>query len=364
MFLGCNTDGLRAIADAMDRAARALAAIAAGIAWGVEAVPWEGPDAEAYRLEVRAGILEGLERAIEEWRERAEEARRHAQEQDEASAPEPADTAPAGTSPSAPTAPATPAAPTLPRLPFGLYARRPGLLDRVLPVDPGPSRGWFQDSLGEETGAHAERDWAKLSAQAGAASATPSPIGSAEAIVVDAANARLGEYEVSQGLRDGDHAAVVDGLITARLAKADGIFATLELTPLAPLGVAGSSVTGSLNGAWWGLRGAALAEEEDGGTSRGSATRYLMQTPRRLDEETIQPLAEKLPAPLGRPISQAGTTLAEVEREAEDGWDRASATQRDMLLAVPGVEETLSLPRRIAESPRHSIERIREAHGW
>lgn len=360
MFLGCDTDALRAIADRMEASGHATAEAAAAIERAIETVPWDGVDAEAFRADVRAGLVVALGRIAETWQMLAAEGRAQSREQDEASAPDPAPM-PGATLPLLPPGPGVPPVPVRAPSPDAtLRERLRAWLDRVLPLDEGPSRGLFSDVLGPEHGPRAEEAWADVSVHAGRASGGIGPLGTVEAIAVDEVNKRIGSYEVTQGVRDGDGAVAMDGVLTGRLANADQLFAALELTPLAPLGVAGSTVTGRANEVWWGLRSDARAEEAEGGESRGSATRYVLQAPRRALEDHVRPFVERVPGPAGDVGSLATEGLISAHRAGERTSDETHRAASEALREVPGVDEALSMPRRLAESPRHSVERIRD----
>lgn len=362
MFLGCDTDALRAIADRMEASGHATADAAAAIARAIETVPWHGADAEAFRADVRAGLVVALDRIAERCHALAAEGRAQSREQDEASAPDVAPM-PGATLPllTPMPGPGTPPVPVhAPRPGATLRERLHAWLDRVLPLDEGPSQGFITDVVGQEHGLRAEKAWADVSVHAGRVSGGVGPLGTVEAIAVDEVNKRIGTYEVTQGVRDGDGAVAMDGVLTGRLANADQLFAALELTPLAPLGVTGSMVTGRANEVWWALRSEAIAEEAEGGESRGSATRYLLQAPRRALEDDVRSFVERVPGPAGDVGSLATEGLISAHRAGERTSDESHRAASEALREVPGVDEALSMPRRLAESPRHGVERIRD----
>ncbi|UYG17769.1 hypothetical protein BRM3_04930 [Brachybacterium huguangmaarense] len=348
MFLGCDVEALHARARTMTRTAAWIEHRAATIEATLGAARWEGDDAEAFGADAASRLVAPLRRLAAAWREHARALAAHADEQDAVSTGE--GRAPGGR--------------LLDRLVLGPSPHETDpvseTLDRLAPLDPGPSRGFFGDALGQEQGRRAERLWNEVTQHAaehssGTARRKASLLGAVEALVVDDANRRLGIYEATQGARDGDLFRVADGGVSYGLAGADEVANALKFTPAAPIGWLSAQVTGRANGAWARARGAALDDEDAG----GSPSRYLMQAPARIDADVLEPLADRVGGPVGDGLRTLGaypaTSLSVVEHEI----DRAGARVAEGIERSPVLRPLHELPRRWAEAPRHGAERLR-----
>lgn len=346
-FLGCDTDALRDTARLLGAASARAEAAAAELAASGAALAWEGPDADAFRDVLAHRAVAGLARLAAAWRAAAVTLCREAEDQDATSAPS------AASGPSVPSAASISSAAS---------ARRPihELLERLLPLDDGPSRGFFTDLAGTEAGPELEHGWVGVTQKSalagmGIGRAGRGPLGSLRAVATDRANMGIGFYEASQGVRDGDALRVADGVTTWSLSAADGLANALELTPLAPMGRVVSPITGAAVWAWAEARDSTLADPD----AQGSPSRHLLRTPIRLEEEVIRPLAERLPEPIGEPLGRAGAIGSHAAAAVEDIDDLIAGRWRG---AIDGtaVDDVLSLPRRSVEAPRHAVEAWRQ----
>lgn len=345
-FLGCDTDALRDTARLLGAASARAEAAAAELAASGAALAWEGPDADAFRDALGHRAVAGVARLAAAWRAAAVTLCREAEDQDATSAPP-------GAAASAP-GQGEPAAPD-----SGL---RPAheLLEWLLPLDDGPSRGFFTDLAGTEAGPELEHGWVGVTQKSalagmGIGRAGRGPLGSLRAVATDRANMGIGFYEASQGVRDGDALRVADGVTTWSLSAADGLANALELTPLAPMGRVVSPITGAAVWAWAEARDSTLADPD----AQGSPSRHLLRTPIRLEEEVIRPLTERLPEPIGEPLGRAGAIGSHAAAAVEDIDDLIAGRWRG---AIDGtaVDDVLSLPRRSVEAPRHAVEAWRQ----
>ncbi len=350
MFLGCDVEALRAHARMMTATRTMIDGRAELLMTSIGAARWDGDDADAFRADAASHLVEPLRRLAAAWRAHALALAVHADEQDAVSAGETASPAPGQR--------------LLDRLVLGPSSDAAGpvegFLDRVAPLDPGPSRGFFGDALGAERGARAERLWNQVTQHAATQSASlprsmTDYLGAAEALVVDDANRRLGVYEAMQGARDGDLFRVADGGVSYGLAGADEAANVLKFTPAAPIGWLSAHVTGRVNGAWAGIRGAALDDEDAG----GSPSRYLLQTPNRIDADVLEPLADRVSGPLGDGLRALGAHPAVGLSVVEHEIDEAGARVADGIESSPVLRPLHELPRRWAEGPRHGVEALR-----
>lgn len=385
MFLGCDPKQLRRFAAQLASMSAGLDGARDALAHGIAAVEWDGEDAERFRSDAASGLLPGFSGLAESLRHAASSVSEEAAQQDAASASEPAGAvggsvgasirtmapgdsraqAVAASTGSGAHAAAHGAAP-----PRGLLAGIPGIgwgaadpgpdSDVFGPIPTGPSDGMLRDALGETSGPRAEQAWLDATDLGAAASAKAGPVPAVAAIMVDAVNGQMAQYEMLNGVRDGDATAIADGLVTAHLTGNDTMFNALELTPIAPVGVIGSRVSGPLLERWNALRREAIADEAAGGASQGSPVRYLMQAPVRYNEETIQPWADAHPGAVGDAVGDIGDGAARAEREVEQAQDETVAWVRDQIYRVPGAEEALALPRQMADVPRRYIPGLRD----
>lgn len=370
MFLGCDPDELRRFAAQLATMSTALDGSREALARGIAAVEWDGDDADRLRDDVARDMLPRFVDLAQALRQAGAGAAAEAEQQEVASAAE-GDGAPArlavagdavasgagGAVASDDAAPVRTMLTGIRGIGWGAFDAGPES-DALGPIPPGPSRGMLRDWLGETYGPRAEQAWLDVTDYGAAASAKAGPVPAVGAIAVDFANGQMAQYEMLNGLRDGDSTAIADGLVTAHLASTDLLFNALELTPFAPAGVVGSHVTAPLLEGWNGLRRDALADEDAGGDSQGSPVRYMMQAPVRYDEETIQPWAEAHPGVLGDAVGETGDGIARIERTVEQTQDDTVAWTRDQFYRLPGAEEALALPRHLGDTSRKLTEEL------
>lgn len=85
-FLGADTDALRGQADAVRTGAQRLAELHTTLTMQVMSVPWEGPDADAFRDDFGSRVGDLIQRATEDMDTRGEQLDQQADDQDRVSA--------------------------------------------------------------------------------------------------------------------------------------------------------------------------------------------------------------------------------------------------------------------------------------
>ena len=85
-FTGMDIQAVRGLATQMDSASGEIEQLMARLSSGLEGTAWEGPDAVAFRSEWQGAHTTSLRQISERLRVVADQARRNAQEQENASA--------------------------------------------------------------------------------------------------------------------------------------------------------------------------------------------------------------------------------------------------------------------------------------
>lgn len=360
MFIGCDPERLREAAAELEHGAAELDARAASTAAGFATVPWHGPDADRARDEAHSRLVEPLRVLAIRARGCAQTLRADAEEQDAVSAPDgggamPVPTGAFGAATAGGIAHLASTARSAAGAGAGADPSGDGDLARAMrhgmPVHVEPSRGLF----GDLAGPGAEELWLDASDHAAKASMKPGGASAVEAIVADTIGVAHADYEIAQGVDEGDPFRVADGLVERRLASADALFNALELTPAAPIGMVGSGITGGLLQGWNDLRRDALADEAGGGEGEGSVARYVLQTPRRIDEDVVQPWAQRTGGPLGEAVGTVSAGVADGEERFEEAMDRGTSRIRSRLSDIPGADSVLAAPRTAVEMPRRVL---------
>ena len=262
-FYGADTGQLRAYSEIVRRGDQRLVDILESLDSGVQATDWVGADAESFRSEWSSLKNEMMQSVSSSLRRCSEDAERNADEQDEASEGDEGGSFPWGP------------------LPFPLDG-----LPMLLQEDSSrESDGFFGDLLGgPESGYWGSMLWNLRSMRVDVLGFIPDPTGITNIAQLpdDIANTAIGLYDAAQSFQDGDLFGTMDGLITAGINGADGLFNVIGAIPTPPtkiIGEFGGMITGGLDMGWSGLTALAQGSAIAGGPGEGSTTRFLVEAP-------------------------------------------------------------------------------------
>ncbi|MGP9539661.1 hypothetical protein ACT3SP_16795 [Brachybacterium sp. AOP43-C2-M15] len=202
------------------------------------------------------------------------------------------------------------------------------------------SDGFFGDLLGgPEAGYWGNLGWSGVSIAGDIAGLVPEPTGVAAGfgLAIDAMSAGIGLYDAAQSFQDGDPFGTFDGLVTAGVNLLDIPAGVLSMVPAPHVKVVGEglgAVTGSLDIAWSALTAQAQMSAIAGGPGDGSTSRYMLEMPGWLLEQTTG-------------NSMLSDATGAVTGAVEDGFGWGSETIRD---AVPIIDPIIDAPQHVVEN--------------
>lgn len=247
-FFGADTEQLREMSSRTTHAAARIDELLGELSTLVASVDWVGPDADAYRDRWASEAWAPGTRASIKLEERGTQLDEEADEQDRASDDEGGG----------------------------------GLLESLRAPRNQESDGFFGDLFGgPASGTVATVGWNTLGYGIDLMGIVPvfGLPATVAGLATDIPSTIMGLYDASQSFQDGDLYGTVDGMVTASINAADTAAGVLSVFP--PTAIAGEVMgmgTSAADALWSGATVMAQADGANGGSSEGSATRYLLES--------------------------------------------------------------------------------------